>query len=507
MRIRKRMADPADRCGGHRGPAAQRGADGGGMTQRSVELKDAGTRADTVKLSGSSVRHEHRRLFQPAQFTAGLRVKMYSRRESARAQDQVAVKVRRLGFGLRGCNAAAAHGAMAGNARNHGIAESLRALERFRGNQCVRPTIGDRQYLDAKSAQGCGDLVGLIAVGRNHDAAAARYAVGVGIFLNRAGKHDTGTIVVGEYHGPLERTGGGNDCTGPDLPQAFAQHAGRILRIDAVYDLPRAYQVVIVDAERQRASQDANAQLLCLLDQRRRWRIALIAQPAAQVRGAAEQQDFGAAACRADRGRNARDARADDEHIRADRDFLVAIWIRFGRCAAKTRQASNAWLVHMPIWPFECFVIKAGGENRRKPIVDRRNVKSNAGPTVHAGRDEAWMNFKQAGPHIWRASRTRSHIHKTRGFFNAAAVDPTRPMQFDAASDELHAIREQCRGQGVAMKSGVGTIVESKPDLAGAIEPRAARRRQSAGAHGGAYFSPYTAKISWGMWFGTGVKP
>ncbi len=229
MGIRQRAADPADRCGWHRGPARERGADRGGMIHCSVELEHSRACADAVKLPGSSIRHEHRRLFQPAQFTAGLRVKMHGRREAARAQDQVAVEVRSPWLGLRRCDAAAAHRVTAGNPRNHGIAEPLSAaLKRFCADHSVRPAVGDGQHLDAESAQRCGDPVSLITVGRDHDAAAACDAIGMGVFLNRAGQHDAGTVVVGKYHGPLERAGGGNHRASPDLPQAFAQRARRI---------------------------------------------------------------------------------------------------------------------------------------------------------------------------------------------------------------------------------------------------------------------------------------
>ncbi len=221
------------------------------------------------------------------------------------------------------------------------------------------------------------------------------------------------------------------------------------------------------------------------LDERRRARIAPVAQLAAQVRGAAQQQDIGAAPRRADGSRKSRDTRADHEHIGADRDVFVAIRIRLRGCAAKAGQAPNARLIHMPIGPFEGFVIKAGGQECGKPIVDRGNVEAHAGPAIHAFRGQTLLNFQQAGAHIRRAPRTRPHIHKTRRFFDAAAVDPARPMQFDAASDELHAVRQQRRGQRIAMKPGVAPLVECKADLARAIEPRAAGGGQSARAHGG----------------------
>src|ERR1700729_3282019 len=60
-------------------------------------------------------------------------------------------------------------------------------------------------------------------------------------------------------------------------------------------------------------------------------------------------------------GFDARSAAPDDQHIAMRVTCLVAIWIWSRRSAAEARELADDGFVHMPTWPHESLVVKAGG--------------------------------------------------------------------------------------------------------------------------------------------------
>src|ERR1700722_15870684 len=107
----------------------------------------------------------------------------------------------------------------------------------------------------------------------------------------------------------------------------------------------------------------------------------------------------------------------------------------------------------MPIGPLESLVIEAGRQYRREPTVYRTNIKANTRPTIDALGAQPCVNFHGACPRIRSAPRTQPDVHQAGGFLDTAGIDAARAMQFEAAADQLYAVRQQRRGKRITLKS------------------------------------------------------
>ncbi len=108
----------------------------------------------------------------------------------------------------------------------------------------------DDLNLGASLGEGLGNGVGAVVVGRDRDPPADHHGEAAEVDERRVGRHDAGTVVVGNDQGPLDRAGGDHDPLRADAPE-------RVWRGSA--SLPGADEVVIVDSERGRRSQHAPA--------------------------------------------------------------------------------------------------------------------------------------------------------------------------------------------------------------------------------------------------------
>src|SRR3977135_2325841 len=106
--------------------------------------------------------------------------------------------------------------------------------------------------------------MGAVAVRGDHRAPSAGDAKGLRVLVGGRSEHDAGAVVVRKQERPLEGAGGGDHRPGANLPQPFAQHTpGQLGGTLGTHALAGAYEVVVVDAERQRAQLYPNAQLPC----------------------------------------------------------------------------------------------------------------------------------------------------------------------------------------------------------------------------------------------------
>jgi len=81
-------------------------------------------------------------------------------------------------------------------------------------------------------------------------------------------------------------------------------------------------------------------------------------------------------------------------------------------------------------------------QQRSHPAVDRAHVKTNAGPTVDAGRNQAVIEFHQRRAHVGSSRGPAAQIHEAGGLLDPAGENTPRPMQLEASPHELDAVRQ-----------------------------------------------------------------
>ena len=345
--------------------------------------------------------------------------------------------------------------------------------------------VDDGEDLNARGSERCGQPVGVVAVRGDHRAPPARDPEGLRVLVRRGREHHPGTVVVREQQRTLEGAGGGDHRAGADLPQPLAQHTpgqiGSALGTDA---LGGAHQVVVVDAERAGAQLDPNAYLPRARRERGHFRIGSPGERAPHLRTAREQQGARTRARRRRRGGKSRHTRADDEHVGVRRDLLVVIGVGRGGGPPQARHAPDRRLEPVPARPLEGLVVEPRGHQRRTRPRECADVEPNARPAVHALGGESLGERQERRAHIRRAARPLADIHQRARLLDAARPDAARAVELEAAAHQAHAVREQCRGQGIAPEARQPPPVEREGQGVRSIDPGTRRLRQASACHG-----------------------
>ena len=163
----------------------------------------------------------------------------------------------------------------------------------------------------------------------------------------------------------------------------------------------------------------------------------------------------------------------------------VAIRVRQARRFAETRHAADQRLVEpMPggAWPHEGLVVEARGQQRRKQLGQTPEVEAQARPAVLADGAETVVEFDLRRTQVGRRARgVAAHGDERRGFLGACRHDAARSVIFERAADEMYAVGEQRRGQGVALQPFVELAVEAEAECA--VAAQLAARRQARDVH------------------------
>ena len=76
-----------------------------------------------------------------------------------------------------------------------------------------------------------------------------------------------------------------------------------------------------------------------------------------------------------------------------------------------------------------------------------------------------------------------AQLHQGVGFLGPGREDAARAMVFEAAPDQMNAVRQQRRGQGVAAEAPVRPAIEGEGEGAGAVDAAAGGQAMGLVAH------------------------
>ncbi len=163
------------------------------------------------------------------------------------------------------------------------------------------------------------------------------------------------------------------------------------------------------------------------------------------------------------------------QHVAMRIVVQIAIRIGCGRRPPQTRSSTNSGLVDMSpecARPHEGLVVKACGNQWRDRVIDRADVEGQRGEAVLTACPHALMQFNLGRPKIRRdATGASIDRHQCVGFLRSSGQNTARPMIFERAADQVHAVRQQCRCERVAKTAGVSSAVEAESERACAIHP------------------------------------
>src|SRR5690606_15080100 len=125
--------------------------------------------------------------------------------------------------------------------------------------------------------------------------------------------------------------------------------------------------------------------------------------------------------------------------------------------------------------PHESLVVEPGRKERREHVARLAEIEPQRWPAVLAARRESREDLDLRGAHIGLGARPGAELDQGVRLLGTGAEDAARPMILEAAPDQVDAVGEQGRGQGVTGKAGVAPAVEGEADRPGAIDPAAAR--------------------------------
>ena len=147
--------------------------------------------------------------------------------------------------------------------------------------------------------------------------------------------------------------------------------------------------------------------------------------------------------------------------------MAMVIAIRIGRIRrlAPTRGASDQRLVDPPPQPGrteEGLVVEARRQQLRAPAEDRADIEPGRGEDIHAAGAQA-IGKRHLGRHqVRHRGRTAADLHQPVGVLHPRRHDAARPVILKAAPDQVNAVGDQCRGQGIARVPLVGPAVEAE---------------------------------------------
>ena len=397
--------------------------------------------------------------------------------------------------------AARAEHARTGRDRDAGLAQALLPAVGWRGRG-VRTQVDDLDHRRACRLHLEGDAIGAVADRGEHHAAARQHRVFFQVAQRGAGEHHARTIVAREHERLFDGSGREHHLLRAHLPEALARETGR--RVGEVVGdaLAEAEMVVREVAEGGGARQQPHPGVTTEFVDRRRdplgRRDAVDARPGvgqqrtAHLRPLIAEDHARAAARRGQRRRETGGTCAHDEHLAMRVLLRVAVGVGQARRLAQARHAADQRLVEpMPgaARPHEGLVVEARGQERREQFRHTPEVETQARPAVLADGAEAVVELHLGRAQVGRRARgVAAHGDEGRGLLGACGHDAARPVVLERATDEVHAVGEQRRGEGVALQPFVGLAVKGEAERTVAAD--AAARRQARDAHRGVSAAP-----------------
>jgi hypothetical protein len=111
-----------------------------------------------------------------------------------------------------------------------------------------------------------------------------------------------------------------------------------------------------------------------------------------------------------------------------------------------------------------------------KVLVDGTHVEADRGPAVLRPGGEPLDQLQLGGPDVRVAPRVRADLNQGIGFLGTGRDDAPGPVVLETAADQVHAVGQQGRGQGVACVAVVAPVVEVERPGLGAVDTSAGRQ-------------------------------
>ena len=204
-------------------------------------------------------------------------------------------------------------------------------------------------------------------------------------------------------------------------------------------------------------------------------RTGVEAQRAADFGIFIHQNDAGTGFCRGKRRRQAGDAGAGHQHVAMGITAGIMIRIRLARRFSETSGAADQRFVNlMPggLRPHEGLIIKARCEHRREKIVDGAQIEGERRETVLRGDDRAVEDFLHRGAHVGLlAQAVAGDVDQRIRFLRPGGQETTRAVIFERAADQMHAIGQQRRRDGIAFQRRIDLAVEGETGGSGRGQP------------------------------------
>ena len=470
--------------------------------ERCRKSEDAAGGADRAFALRRFAGHECLQRFVVAQLAARLREQMHRGRVASRHQQQIAVDAR-----LRDDVAAAVD---TGDVHRTQMIEAPRAL-----NSAVSPGLDTGRLqlrkgggvLDGSQINEMLDLgprglqferrgVGAVAYRRDDDAAPGQHGVTLQVLQGCAGEHDSRAIVARKHERLFDRTGRENDFCRAHLPEALAgTRCGRILQMVG-QAFAESDEVVREIAECRGTGQQADSRIAGeFFECRCRPCCGFEAIDAGAALPEQRPTEFGSLVAKNDPPAclgggeccgETRGAAADDENLTVCKLLRVAVRVGGLRCFAESGHAANQRFVEsMPCdaRPHEGLVVEPCGKQRRKQLGDPPKIVPQGRPAVLAVGTQAFVQLDLRGAQIGRgACRVTSYRDECARFLGPCGHDAAWAMIFERPASEMHAVGEQCRGQGVTVIALITLTIKSKAQRPITVDASAAL--QAPAVHG-----------------------
>ena len=168
----------------------------------------------------------------------------------------------------------------------------------------------------------------------------------------------------------------------------------------------------------------------------------------------------------------------DDQHVAEREGLVVSVGIRRMGGPAEAGGAADHRLVELlpqSSRPHECLVVEARRENRRRQGVDREGVVFQRRPAILARRLKPLVQFGHGGTGVRLPARARTQFDEGVRLFRTGGEDAARAVVLERPGDEAHAVGQQRRGQGIALKTAVALAVEGEVQGAAPVDHAAGR--------------------------------
>src|SRR3954470_22998061 len=131
----------------------------------------------------------------------------------------------------------------------------------------------------------------------------------------------------------------------------------------------------------------------------------------------------------------------------------------------------------------EGLVVEAGDEDLRQDVVDRTHVGLDIGPGVLAVCRQTFVDLDLGGAQVRLGAVAALKLDQRVWLFRTGGENAARTVILEAAGDQMDAVGEQGRGEGIAGIALERTAVEGEVDRAAPVDPATGRGAEFSLAH------------------------